>query len=105
MNPYDERKVEKANLIYEQLMKTSSSDLEFLKELRKQAIQELGISFIAEEYIERLKVQCNPQRFMEPYNAEKVQIANTLYNKLLKNESDVEILEAIETEINEHLNS
>lgn len=99
MTPYNEKKVEKANALYDKLMKTSPSDLESLKELRKRAIEQLDISFISVDYLEELKAKCNPKRFMEPYNAEKVQLANVLFNKLLNNESDIEVIEEIENEI------
>ena len=40
---------------------------------------------------------------MEPYDAEKIQIANSLYNKLLNNENNIETIEEIEGEINKRL--
>lgn len=103
MNPYDETKVGKANILFDQLMKTNPSDIDSLKRIREQATDELGVSFISEEYIEELKTKCNPKRFMEPYDAEKIQIANSLYNKLLNNENNIETIEEIEGEINKRL--
>jgi len=103
MDPYDEIKVEKANIIFEELTKTNSSDIEALKTIRKRAIEELGVNFINNEYIEELKAKCSPQQFLEPYNAEKVRIANIIFNKLINNMDDVEILEEIEKEIKEKL--
>lgn len=103
LNPYDKEKVEKANSIYEQLMNTSCSDIETLKILRQQAINELNLNFVAVEYLQDLKSQCNPERFLRPYNAEKVRIANELYNKLIDNEKNIEILERIEMEMKEKL--
>ena len=103
MNPYDKEKVEKANAIYEQLMKTEISDTDTLKKLRKQAIEELNLDFLIAEYLQELKSKCNPERFLSPYNAEKIRIANDLYQKLLDNENDIELLEEIEKEINEKL--
>jgi hypothetical protein len=100
MSPYDDTKVEKANLLFEKLMKINPSDLDSLREVRRQAMSQLGINFISEEYLEDLRAKCNPQRFMEPYNAEKVRLANTLYNRLITNENDIEILEEIEKEVN-----
>lgn len=103
MNPYDKEKVEKANYIYEQLMKTNSSDIEALKKLRRQAIDELNLNFINLEYIQDLKSQCNPERFLVPYDAEKVRIANEIYKKLIDNENNIDILEEVEKEIKENL--
>ena len=99
MNPYDKEKVEKANSIYEQLMKTSSYDIKTLKILRQQAIDNLNLNFINIEYLQDLKSKCNPQRFLQPYDAEKVRVANELYKKLIDNEGNIEILEEIEKEI------
>ena len=104
MNPYDKEKVEKANSIYEQLMNTSYSDIVSLKKLRQQAIDELNLNFINVEYLQDLKSKCNPERFLNPYNAEKVRIANELYKKLIDNENYIEILEEVEKEIIEKLN-
>ena len=103
MNPYDKEKVEKANAIYEQLMNIDSSDIETLKKLRQQAIDELNINFINAEYLQNLKLKCNPERFLNPYNAEKVRVANEIYNKLLVNENNIDILEEIEKEIKDKL--
>ena len=103
MNPYDEVKVDKANNIFNKISKISSDDIDSLKQLRKQAIDELGIKYINEEYLEGLKAKCNPKQFLEPYNPEKVKIANALYNKLIHNDNDIEIMEEIEKEIRDNL--
>jgi hypothetical protein len=81
-------------------MKINPSYLDSLREIRKQAMSQLGINFISGEYLEDLRARCNPQRFMEPYNAEKVRLANVLYNRLINNKNDIEILEDIKNEIN-----
>lgn len=99
LNPYDKEKVEKSNSIYEQLMNTNCQDIETLKKLRQKAINELNLNFINIEYIQDLKSKCNPERFLKPYNAEKVRVANELYNKLIDNENNIEILEKIEIEM------
>jgi len=103
MNPYDKEKVEKANSIYEQLMKTSSYDIKTLKKLRQQAIDELNLNFINVEYLQDLKSKCNPKRYLQPYDAEKVRVANEIYKSLIDNETNIQVLEEIETEIKEKL--
>ena len=103
MNPYDKEKVEKANSIYEQLMKTSSYDIKTLKRLRQQAIDELNLNFINVEYLQDLKSKCNPKRYLQPYDAEKVRVANEIYKRLIDNENNIQVLEEIETEIKEKL--
>ena len=37
---------------------------------------------------EYLKEQCNPKRYMSPYNKAKVDVANELYNRLLKTDEN-----------------
>lgn len=81
---YDKEKVEKANLIYKRLLETNPDDNEALKEIQMQASSELGINFIEEAELEDLKEKVNPKRFLSPYNAEKVSLANELYAVLSK---------------------
>ena len=46
------------------------------------AVSELGISLIDKEELNELKQKVNPKNFMQPYNAEKVSLANELYSIL-----------------------
>jgi hypothetical protein len=103
MNPYNEKKVEKANIIFELLMKTNHYDIDALKRIRKKAIDELNLNFIDEDYLTELKNKCNPNQFLNPYNAEKFRMANMLYSKLISNKNNIEIIDEIENEINEFL--
>ena len=79
---YDKDKVERANDIYKKLLSISSDDKETLEEIQKQAIMDLGITFIDKELLNELKQKVNPKNYMNPYNAEKVSIANDLYSRL-----------------------
>ncbi len=81
---YDKEKVDKANAIYQKLMKTSPDDKDTLYDLQSQAEEELGVSFVDLEMVEKLKKKVNPKRFMKPYNPEKVTLANELYSRLSK---------------------
>ena len=83
---YDKEKVDKANALYKRLMETKPDDKDALMEISEKAIDDLGISLIEEEKISDLKDKVNPQRFMNPYNAEKVTLANELYAILSKHE-------------------
>jgi DNA polymerase I-like protein with 3'-5' exonuclease and polymerase domains len=65
--------------------------------------EELDVKFIDSEYIEALKAKCSPAQFMDPYDAEKVSIANKIYAKLMNNLEDIEALEEIEKEIEAQL--
>lgn len=82
---YDKEKVEKANIIYKRLLETTPDNNDDLIEIQMQASSELGINFIDNTELEDLKEKVNPKRFLNPYNAEKVSLANELYAVLAKN--------------------
>lgn len=104
MNPYNKEKVEKANLLYPEILICTLENIELQKTLRTQAISELGIIFYSSKLFNELKNKCNPQLFMSPYNSEKVSIANRLYDSVLQNEQNIEMLEEIKKEADEFLN-
>lgn len=81
---YDKKKVDAANIIYKKLSEISVDDKDILEDLELQAIKELGISLIDAEKLAELKDKVNPKNYMNPYNAEKVAIANELYSILSK---------------------
>lgn len=81
---YDKEKVDKANEIYQRLMEIKPDDKEVLMSLQADAVASLGIVLIDAEKLKDLIEKVNPQRFMNPYNAEKVKIANDLYSRLTK---------------------
>lgn len=103
MEPYNQLKIDASNRIYKELIKIDSSDINSLKVIRKRMAEELGVKNIDSEYIEALKEKCNPALFMDPYDAEKVSIANKIYAKLMNNLEDIEALEEIEKEIETQL--
>ncbi len=81
---YDKEKVEKANIIYKKLLETTPDNNDALKEIQIQASLELGINFIDKAELKDLREKVNPKRFINPYNAEKVSLANELYAILAK---------------------
>ena len=101
MNPYDKDKVECANNLFKRLNDVSPDDLGNLREIRKIASQELGVSFISQNRIEQLKDLCNPSRFMNPYQPEKVSLANKLYARLSMDNLGIDDLEEIESVLHE----
>jgi hypothetical protein len=98
MDPYDKDKIDQANNIYSQLLEVSiKKDLPKLKELRSKAINGLGILFCTETLYERLLKSCHPKNFSgEYYDAKKLSEANNLYDKILKNADNIEVLEDCE---------
>lgn len=84
MKPYDKDKVEKANCIYKEVEQVKKDDVEKINSLIQRCIDDLDISFIDSTSLEELRHQVNPEHFMNPYDAEKVQEANKLYAILAK---------------------
>ena len=82
--PYNKELTDQANSLYKDIIATSKEDQERLSELRKIAVEVFGISFIDPNEVEILKKKCNPQKYMKPYDAEKVSLANELYSRITK---------------------
>lgn len=99
MSPYNKEMVDKANSIYAELQKTDKSDEISLKEIRKRIESELQISFIDKDEIESLKYLANPSNYMQPYNAEKVALANELYAKLQDETIHIDELDSIKEQV------
>lgn len=83
-NNYDKEKVDRANAIYKRLSEISSDDTEALNEIQIQAVTDLGINLIDVEMMVELKEKVNPKKFMNPYNPDKVALANELFAALSK---------------------
>lgn len=99
MSPYNKEMVDKANSIYDELLKTDKSDEISLKEIRRRVESELHISFIDKDEIESLKYVANPSNYMQPYNAEKVALANKLYVKLQDETIHIDELDSIKEQV------
>jgi len=84
MTPFDKEKIDKANILYSKVLEVLGDDRESLKALVDDAMRELSISFIDDNVLNKLKKQCNPSNFMNPYNAEKVTLATELFSILNK---------------------
>ncbi|MEZ7884250.1 MAG: hypothetical protein QMB39_03250 [Bacteroidales bacterium] len=76
---YDKAKVDKANAIYKRLMEITAEDKEALDEIQQQAVADLGIGLIDSEKLADLKEKVNPKNYLNPYDAEKVALANELF--------------------------
>ena len=81
---YDKEKVDKANVLYKKLLDISPDNNEALDEIQLQAISDLGISLINQDKLNELKEKVNPKNYLNPYNAEKVALANELFAILSK---------------------
>lgn len=107
MEPYDPEKVRIANQLYSQIPipnENNQVSAKVLKSIRNEAIELLGIKFSTEVLYNRLKDLCYPKNYMnENYDKEKLDIANELYQDVLKYAGDIVKLEELETAISEKL--
>ena len=98
MDPYNFRKIKIANELYSLVLLCHDSDEEKLKSLRKRASEELSIKFSTISLFNQLCCCCNPKKFMDPYDAIQIDVANDLYYKIKKAADDIATLENIQKE-------
>ena len=103
MKPYDENKVSSAIELYNMILNTQDDDIDDLKRLRKEVCVRLNVNFVDQERRRELRSLSNPKRYLNPYDAEKVKIANDLYTKLEDANIDIDSFENIELIIKEKL--
>lgn len=99
MSPYNKEKVDMANRLYKRLLDTSESSTAALKEIRDQAMQQLGVQISTKELYQKLLKHCNPENFMNPYDFEAVQSANEYYALVEEYRNDVGELERLNVEV------
>lgn len=81
MENYDKEKVEIANQIYSKLMVANPN----IDEIADEAEKRLGIQLVDNHQIEDLKNKLHPKNFMNPYDAQKISLANELYSRIVDN--------------------
>lgn len=82
---YDKEKVDISNEIYSKLLKINCDDSdEVIHELCVETESKLGINLLNEDDFEKLKDKLNPKNFIEPYDSEKITLANELYSEILQ---------------------
>lgn len=99
VSPYNKEKVDMANRLYKRLLDTSESSTAALKEIRDQAMQQLGVQISTKELYQKLLKHCNPENFMNPYDFEAVQSANEYYALVEEYRNDVGELERLNVEV------
>ena len=82
-------------------MNINKNDTNKLKNIRNRAIQELEINLLDRNKVEMLKEKANPKNFMKPYQPNKIEKANELYDKLSLGNLDIDVIEEIEQKIKE----
>lgn len=81
MENYNKEKVEIANQIYSKLMGANPN----IDEIAAEAEKRLGIQLVDNHQIEDLKNKLHPKNFMNPYDAQKISLANELYSRIVDN--------------------
>lgn len=94
MKNYNKEKVAIANDLYKSIV--STDDYLTLIKLAYRAQKELSINMIEDQEMNDLKALCNPTKYMKPYDAEKVSLANELFAILSK--SDLSYLDFIDVQ-------
>ena len=99
MSPYNKEKVDIANKFYQELLDLPEGTN--LRPIRNKVAQRLGITFSTKRQYEQLLKYCNPKRFMNPYDFEKVQLANHYYSLAEEYRNDIHKLEELRDEISQ----
>lgn len=102
MEPYNPKKVDLAADLYAEVLKCDEwGDKVSQVALRKKASLILGVKFSTRKLYEELREKCNPENFIsqQNYDAEKVKLANSYYQKINECCDDIDALERLEKEI------
>lgn len=95
MKPYDPEKVTAAIELYNRLKTTDADNLLGLKEIRLASEKSLGIKLDTDAFYNYLMDMFSPERYMEPYNNEKVSEMNRICTLLTKSKDSIGTLEDI----------
>lgn len=95
MKPYDPEKVTAAIELYNRLKTTDADDLLGLKEIRLASESSLGIRLDTDAFYNYLMDVFSPERYMEPYNKEKVSEMNRICTLLTQSKDNIGALEDI----------
>ena len=83
---YDKEKVDVANSIYSKLMSIDQNDEQAIEDLAVMTENDLHINLLDEYQFTHLKNCLNPKKYMEPYDADSVTLANGLYSQLMQSD-------------------
>ena len=98
MEPYDAKMVSAATKIYKDILK-SKDDEELQKSLMHKAYIELGVKFDGSKIYSYLMEYLNPHLYLEPFEPDKLEIANEYYPSIEENKWDYIALENIQAEV------
>lgn len=102
----DDKKFADANVLYKELKNVDDKSDNGVKYIRNVAIELLGITVSTDVLYCRLKPYFNVERYqnMEPYDAERVQMAHIYAQKLEKAKGDILAMEELEKESEDFIN-
>ena len=95
MKPYDPEKVTAAIELYNRLKTTDADDLLGLKEIRLASESSLGIRLDTDAFYNYLMDVFSPERYIEPYNKEKLSEMNKICTLLTQTKDNIGALEDI----------
>ena len=96
LKDYNKEKIDYANNLYKRITETAPDDQDALLLLVREAEEKLRVNFVDARRINLLKKRVNPKLFMNPYQSEKVSLANELYAIL--NKEKISYADIIEVE-------
>ena len=101
MEPYDQKKVDEAILIYNDLSRIGKTNEKHIRVIRDRATLELGIKVSTDRLSKELIDYCNPQNFLTavPFQADLLQIANHFYAQVRTSKNDIHELERLSSQI------
>lgn len=95
MKPYNPEKVTEAIELYNRLKTTDADDLLGLKEIRLASENSLEIRLNADAFYNHLMNVFSPERYIEPYNKEKLSEMNKICTLLTQSKDNIGALEDI----------
>ena len=95
MEPYNAKLVSVATKMYKEILQ-SEKDEEHQKNLMHRAYKELGIKFDGTRLYQYLMEYFNPRLYLEPFNPDKLEVANEYYPSIEENKGDYIALESIQ---------
>lgn len=103
MNPYNQDMVQKSNVLYQRILASQPDDKELLLSIRKEAYTKLNIMFDTNKLYTFIFEKANPKQYMNPYNPDKLSIANEIYSTAIQNKENIDLLEYLAERIKREL--
>lgn len=103
MNPYNQDMVQKSNVLYQRILTSHPDDNNLLLSIRNEAHAKLNIMFDTNKLYTFILEKANPKQYINPYNPDKLSIANEIYSAAIQNKDNVDLLEGLVERIKREL--